>query len=163
MKGTDKSKLWKALDNTNKELQLIDEILKDAPGRKFRYNKVDEKDVLLPSHILRRANKVLDYCKARFKIPGLKIEWVEPTKRYDPDTLEFDFPIAGKAESSREILVNAWLPFKEVALTVAHEAFHAYGLKAGKDVGESQAERAAQSILDDLEKLEDDEIKSLGL
>jgi len=163
MTRTDKSKLWKALDNTNKELQLFNEILKDAPGHKFRYSRIDEDDVVLPSHVMIRANKILDYCKARFKLPRLKITWIESTERYDPDTLEFDFPIAGRAESSREILINSTIPLKEIALTVAHEAFHAYGLKNRKDVDESQAERAAQNILDDLEKLEDDEIKSLGL
>lgn len=148
--------LWKAENKFREALNLACDIMKDVPGFKFRYEKIPDDEVILPSEISIKADKVLNYCRAKFKLPRLRIQWIEIKTRQDPGDIISDFPIAGRTESSTLLLINAGILPKEIPLTIAHESHHAFMIKNGRYYDESwetTAESTAYKIIEEMESL----------
>lgn len=124
--------------------------------KKFYYKKANQGELSLPSHILIKSQRTLDFCKKQFNLPDLKIQWIKQTDHPD-DAPARDQPLAGFAKSPREILVNGGEGIEQIPDTIAHEAFHVFLMKHGipidKDVSELAAESVAKNILREIKIL----------
>jgi len=136
------------------EMEMI--FLEHMGVTKFHYDEVEEWKTALPPHILLSAERVLNYCKMKYKLAKLKIRWIERTFD-EPGDFAFDLPIMGQARSENDLLINPHVEYAQVARTVAHEAFHAFRLKQGiAEDEEGTAEQAVEDILRETEELRQD-------
>lgn len=152
----DLNKIYRYAEKINLMEVEEDKILSEyGHGVKFHYEEIKKDETILPPGVMAAVERVLNYCRMKYRLPKLKIRWIRRTIKR-PFDFTFDFPVMGQARSENEILVNPFTEFIQVPRTIAHEAFHAFRMKEGiTEREEATAEQVVDDILSEIEELWD--------
>jgi len=156
-----REEIFKHFVKTENATHQLNKSLPENMREKFAYRLVVAEDV--PLQIRGIANRVLERCKQRLKMPEIEIQWIQwaPKPKRGQRGYVRSAPMYGIVDSRPNTIAVRWdIPLRDVMFTVAHEAHHLwfkkklgeeYSYKNDEDMWEDTANGFAGGIVMELE------------